>query len=312
MRSRLFHYFPWILIITLIAVTGLVVYVYSTNVALRGGVREFGPMILGKEAPFGQGSGTFHPYLTVPKSKFYITVAEEGLFCILEDCALAGALVHTMGGWLQGEKTGDPTSSELLGLDRDTTVASIIVMSDGDNKIVGIYPNKGLKDVLPILRLHPDLVDFSLLKGVDAFGPLKIGAPAPLKPGDPTGYRAGEPDSYPFTHIPSGKKFYVFSFQKELFGREYCAFYECESPEDYPNGSSIEDLGGWFSSDGTPETTRKFGLDPGRIAAGEASLVVVTDSVGTLVAIHPDKTIKDILSILRQHPEIADIEQLFE
>jgi hypothetical protein len=57
-------------------------------------------------------------------------------------------------------------------------------------------------------------------------------------------------------------------------------------------------------NDGEEKTARLFGLDPKKVREGKESLVVVTDSKGIIVAIHPGKTLSDTLSILRQLPEI--------
>ena len=54
-----------------------------------------------------------------------------------------------------------------------------------------------------------------------------------------------------------------------------------------------------------------FGLDPREVLGGKLSLVVLTDSKGIIVALHPNKTISDALSILRQHPDLADVEGLY-
>ncbi|MFA4872651.1 MAG: hypothetical protein WC659_01810 [Patescibacteria group bacterium] len=306
--------------ISLILVTGLaalVLYRFRVSAPLRS-VREFGPLTLGSSMPLaGPGDWTFAPYKKIPESDFYVLVVQYDNWCIQASCSLDGALVQTMGGWLQGETTRNfPDLPEIIGFDREENrkVKSIVVIGDSKGRIAGIYPNKGMEDLIPVLKLHPDIADFSLLNGVDAFGPLKVGEPSPVQPGNPTGYQAGAPTSFPYIQIPAGKKFYVFSFQQELTGTGYCAFWNCiTSNYGYRNYTAnyVEDLGGWWSSDGLPETARKFGLDPNRVAKGEASLVVVTDPSGAIVAIHPNKTIRDILSILRQLPELADVERLF-
>lgn len=51
-------------------------------------------------------------------------------------------------------------------MEENNRVQSLVLVAQEDGALVGIYPNRGLKDVLPILRLHPDLADFSLLKDI--------------------------------------------------------------------------------------------------------------------------------------------------
>lgn len=43
-------------------------------------------------------------------------------------------------------------------------ISSIVIITDANYKIVGMYPNKTSKDFISILELHPDLADFSLMK----------------------------------------------------------------------------------------------------------------------------------------------------
>lgn len=311
MRRR--YFFLCIVGIVLVAVSSITFSSWRTM--QFGGVRKFGPLVLGGKSPTGAGDGTFAPYLTVPQLKFYVTIVQDDLWCINESCGIEGALVYTMGGWLEMETPKNfPDIEEMVGLnlEKNENIHSIVTIGDREEKLVGIYPNKGLKDLVSILHLHPDVVDFNLLKGVNEFGPLKIGELAPRKPGDPTGYTKNKPSAYPLASIPAGKKFYMYVFNKDLIGKGYCAFYECETRKEYPNGSYIEDLGGWFSSDGLPETARAFGLDPVKIARGEESLVVVTDPLGKIIAIHPHKTLKDILAILSQLSDVADVETLYQ
>lgn len=310
-------------LISLIAMTGLTALVLRHRSLISApprSVNEFGPLKLGALLPWGPGDRTIYapPDHIIPASTFYIFIAQRDLWCISDGCGLDAAQVETMGGFLEvrdiempGEKGAE------FGFD-DNRIRkkydSVTIIGDQNAKMVGIYPNQDIHDLIPLLKQHPDVINFDLLQGVDEFGPLKVGAPAPLKPGDPTGYQRVKPTSFPYPYIPANKKFYVFSIQQDLLGAGYCAFWECKTRKyNHYNYTEnyVEELGGWFSSDGTPETARKFGLDPARIATGEASLVVVTDSADTIVAIHPGKTIKDILSILRQHPKIADVEQLF-
>jgi len=267
-------------------------------------VSKFGPLKLGGDMPLGPGHSTFYPYKTVPKSKFYVFIAEKDFWCVFEDCGLDGAYIETMGGWLGGENLNQAEIAYMFGFDIDRIEKkyhSVMVVGDADAKIVGIFPNKGMSDLLPVLRSYPKLADFNLIKGVNQFGPLKIGEKTPIKIGDPTGYKPGILTNYKCVNIPEDRKFYIFAFQKGLTSRGFCAMFECQEQlrPDY-----VESLGGWFANTWSPENARKFGLDPDAVVRGDTSLVVVTDWSSRIVAIHPNKTTNDFLPILLQLPEL--------
>lgn len=330
---------PFVVLIAcslLIVATG---YFFSSRIDTKdtiASVSTLGHIAISGENVAGRGSLTFAPYHTVPPAKFYVTVVDHDRWCSNEECSLDGALIQTMGGWLQAEKTsGGSEILEEIGLDlpENKEIKTLVIISDGNNKIAGIYPNRGLSDVLPILRLHPDLADFSLLAGVQEFGSLKVGQPAPLQPGDSLARFGNKPARYSITHVPMGKKFYLFSVQKRKYhmvggnaphGRdkpyenEYACFLSgCRYPEpDPPHDflfANMEDLDGWFFSNDmdNPEMPRLFGLSQEAVLTGTSSLVVLTDSKGIIRALHPGKTLSDALTIVSQHPDLADVEGLY-
>src|SRR3989338_66106 len=320
MRIRFVSYFLVISAVLCIVLIGIVIYGMQSksnerNFSSLVSMKEFGPLAVGSDMPIGGFEGwTFAPHKTIPASAFYVAIVQDDYWCSLENCDFIGALVKTMGGWLQTTNSEVfPDVKGIMGLDleKNNNIKSITIVGDSHSKIVGIYPNIGIQDLLSILRLHPDLAHFDLLKGVDTFGPLKVGEKSPIQPGDLTGFQKGILSEFPNSTIPLGEKFYVFSLQKKLLGNGYCAFFECEPPNDYPQGSYIEELGGWFSSDGIRETARAFGLNPDKVAKGEESLVVVTDPNGTIAAIHPGNTFADILGILSQHKDLVDVEEWY-
>ena len=77
-----------VLIILIIFIVIELIIVFNLNNSLfHGGVRKFGPMVLGEEMVGGPGSDTFAPQLIVPSSKiFYIEVVQENLWCVFEEC----------------------------------------------------------------------------------------------------------------------------------------------------------------------------------------------------------------------------------
>ncbi|MFH1187302.1 MAG: hypothetical protein V1688_00390 [bacterium] len=294
------------------------------------GVERFGNLKLGGKTISGQGDLTFAPYLEIPPSKFYVTIVQEDSWCIIEDCSIDGALIQTMGGWLQMDKTGvSPDTKEEAGLNlpENKNIKSIVLIGDQDGKIAGIYPNRGLDDVIPILKLHPDLANFDLLKGVNEFGALKVGELAPLKPGDSIIHLSNKLAEFA-PNIPKDKKFYLYSLQNtkyeeaEFYDKNYdnkfvcalsgCRYPEPDSPHDFLFGY-IDELGGWFLSNDqdNSEMVKLFGLGQEEVLNGKSSLVVLTDSKGIIQAIHPNKTMSDALTILSQHPELADVARLY-
>jgi len=285
---------------------------------------KLGQLKIGGEMPGGPGWSTFAPYMEIPISKFYVSVAEPDTWCINENCNLNGELIQTMGGWLEVVYTG-VTIDELFGLDMEEnrTVKSIVLIGDQDGKLAGIYPNGDLDDVISILKLHPDLANFNLLKGVSEFGLFRIGELAPLKPGDQIIHLSDKLAEFA-THIPKDKKFYFYSVQKTKYAeaefyepsdnKYICALSGCRYPEpDLPHDylfEIIDDLGGWFltNDQDSSEMVKLFGLDQEEVLSGKSSLVILTDSKGVIAAIHPGKTMSDALTILSQHPDLTDVE----
>ena len=126
----------------------------------HGGVAVFGSLSLGGESPLGPGAATFAPELHIPPSRFYIGIAQKGIWCVFEECGLIGSTVAALGGWLQSEDAMQPTVAEDFGLSENQRVASVIIVGDKKGKIVGIYPNKGVDDLSFVLRVHRDLLKF--------------------------------------------------------------------------------------------------------------------------------------------------------
>lgn len=328
-----------VLVVVSLVFVMVVIYIVPSRVSVPDvlvGVQRLGHIAIGGEAVAGRGGHTFAPYFEIPLAKFYVTVLDHDIWCSNEDCSLDGALIETMGGWLQAEMTccGSEIKHEIgLDLPEQKEVKTLVVVSDSTNKVVGIYPNRGLADVLPVLRLHPDLADFSLLEGVREFGILKVGQPAPLQPGDSLAQFGDEPPRHSITQIPKGKKFYLYAVQKRKydmvgmtpwpseshpFENTYqCFIGSCRYPEpDPPHDflfAYIEDLGGWFFSNDEANDALPplFGLAQDDVLQGTSSLVVLTDAKGIIVAIHPNKTLSDALTILSQHPDLADMRKIF-
>lgn len=288
---------------------------------------NLGPLEIGGEMPGGPGDTTFAPYMEIPISKFYVSIAEPDTWCINEDCNIEGAFIQTMGGWLEVKHTG-VTIDELFGLDipENKDIKSIVLIGDQNGKIAGIYPNRGLKNVIPILKLHPDLADFNLLNGVNEFGSFKVGDFAPLKPGDSIIHLSDKLVKFA-PNIPKDKKFYLYSIEKRKYDEvgmyeqtenKYtcfisgCRYPDPDPPHDFLFGY-IDDLGGWFlaNDQDNSEMVKLFGLGQEEVLNGKSSLVILTDSKGVIRAIHPNKTSSDALTILSQQTDLADVKRLY-
>ena len=283
------------------------------------------PLVLGAQMIFGFGTPTESPYAEmpyqIPKPKFYVTVAEPDRHCVIHICGLDGSLIKTIGGWVQVYNTKFAETVEFFELDspKNHGAQTMVIISDENGKIVGIYPNKNFSDVISILKLHPNLANFDLLGGINEFGALRVGALTPIKPGDPISYLSGGLDNS-VTHIPTDKKFYLYALQnKDFNGYSYLCFLNgCRYPEFAPDHnflpSIVDYLDGWLlaSDEGGRKIVKLFGLDPKNVLSGKSSLMVLTDARGVIRALHPQKTMSDALTILSQYPDLVDTQRLYQ
>lgn len=272
------------------------------------GVKQFGPLRLGDELPLDAGIGTVWSREPIPKSKFYVFVVKNNFLCMTENCGVEGALVKTMGGWFEGFRLDERQNGEDFGFGAQYGLPdiyeSLVAVADSNRKIIGLYPNKDKDDLIAILKQWPELVDFSLLRGTDNFGPLKIGEYAPLRPGDKI---EDNRQNTIITNVFLDQRFYVYAFHKEFMDTGFCHSFACYNTEHF-DLTREDGYNGWFSGHSDPPTLTRFGLDPEKVKKGEQSLVVVTDNKGKIVAIHPGKNKYDVLSILWQIPEAIGID----
>lgn len=300
------------------------------------------PIRIGGSMPTGPGGSTFAPILDIPNNqKFYVDVAQPDLWCSNESCGLDGSIVQTMGGWIEVEDVNLPAETKAaFGLDllENKNIKSIVVIGDKNGKTVGIYLNKDYKDVLSILKKnHADLANFDFLNGVSEFGKLKVGEYAPLKPGSEIVNLFSNKTKYIQNKVPNEKIFYLYSIEKrkkfilgidELEkvseeerknrGEYICFLGGCRYP--YPDNphdflfAEIDELGGWFlaSENSNSSMAELFGIKEEDVLGGKSSLVVLTDSKGIIVDIHPQKTLNDTITILSQHPDVVDLKDVFK
>ena len=116
----------------------------------------FGPLHVGGKAPEGI---VLHPNKIPDDVQFYVFYHRMGFgMCNNEDCApLEGQVVKCMNGWLAGDDQYE--TSFQVGLDHNLVkqgIASIIVVSDKNEKIIGIFPYHTESDIIPILNTFPE------------------------------------------------------------------------------------------------------------------------------------------------------------
>lgn len=125
-------------------------------------VQSFGSLKLGDLAPLKVGDGAvIAPYSTIRESRFYVYAVQKGAsFCAFEDCGMSGVLVDCMEGWLSAD-SAMPSIADygLIEEDVEAGRASIIIVADRNQRIVGIYPNYIIQNIPYILKNHRDLSD---------------------------------------------------------------------------------------------------------------------------------------------------------
>lgn len=130
---------------------------FAVSAQTPAGVSKFGPLKVGGLSPVQPGDPTAHPHRFTPNAKFYVLVVAKGLptMCTFEDCGAEGELVEALGGWITGDTQNE--TIHLAGLEQTEVKQgrqSIIVVSDKEGRIVGIYPNSKMSDLPSILKVH--------------------------------------------------------------------------------------------------------------------------------------------------------------
>jgi hypothetical protein len=79
--------------------------------------------------------------------------------CVDHECGPHGKEVRKVGGWITGDDQRETIA--VTGLDEAAVRAgtqTIVVIADGRERIIGIYPGKSAADVLDILQLHKTIL----------------------------------------------------------------------------------------------------------------------------------------------------------
>lgn len=197
---------------------GMLIGILALNGEHFREVSNIGDFKIGEPAPYRPGERISHSYGIVPPSKFYVYAWEPGLSsqCVYEECGSGGEMVATLRGWLWGVDLSD-TPREWYHF--PSSLKSLIIIADTDSIIVGIYPNARLSDLEKILKKHPDLADFGMMKGIRELGGLRVGAPLPFKQTHMFEGVEGVPQQKP--------EFYVYVVHETINSERYCPYYEC-------------------------------------------------------------------------------------
>jgi hypothetical protein len=165
---------------------------------------------------------------------------------------------------------------------------SFIILADYHSKIIGIYENKKMSEVLDIVKKHPAIADFKISEGLEELGNLKIGKRIPFSSEDIATMKFA---------LNSPPKFYLL-FIRNKVDPSFCPYYEC--------GVQVEDIanrGGIFK-ELNPDKLRlieKLGLNPSQVARGEITAIIISDGDFNVLAIYPDTDMRDLKMILNRH-----------
>lgn len=147
-----------IILSTLVAVI-MFLFVYVFFFSFRSS-RSFGPLTLGGPTVLKISDGASAPHYSIWKSRFYVYVIQKDMdYCALENCGAGGLLVQCMEGWISADAAMAADEYGLKESDVRSGKASIVVVADEDQKIVGIYPNRTIQNVPYILKNHRNLSD---------------------------------------------------------------------------------------------------------------------------------------------------------
>lgn len=242
-------------------------------------------LVIGGDAPYKPGERLYSSYDILPPASFYVYLWQPGIYykCSYEECGPEGATIAALHGWLLGK---DLTEDSREYYDLSPSTKSLVIVADRNSKIVGIYPNELLSDLLDVLKSnHADLLDLKLLEGITEIGDLKIGEKLPFEKVDIDYYWPGD------VKDPS---FYLFFIrQKTVWG---CGFRECGAALEiipYNNGVFIEVNEQKFAG-----LIEKMGFSSRQVGIGEMSAIVVADKDFKVLGIYPDKDMRDMYFIL--------------
>ncbi len=103
----------------------------------------------------------------ISKYGFYILLIDtDNAFPKKYSRPLEEVITEKLGGLIERADSSGLIFTEIFGSNRDKNkgIFSMILITDKNARIVGIYPNKKLHELVDILQLHPHLIDLSLVE----------------------------------------------------------------------------------------------------------------------------------------------------
>lgn len=101
----------------------------------------------------------------ISEHKFYILLIDrEDAFPKKYSWSLEEVINEKIGGLIERADLHSVVFTEIFGSDnlKNKRIFSIVIITDKNGIIMGVYPNKKLHELVDILQLHPDLIDLSL------------------------------------------------------------------------------------------------------------------------------------------------------
>ena len=101
----------------------------------------------------------------ISKHKFYILLVDrKDAFLKKYSWALEEVINEKLGGLIERADSSATIFTEIFGLnnEKNKKIFSVVIVTDKNAKIIGVYPNKKLHELVDVLQLHPDLIDLTL------------------------------------------------------------------------------------------------------------------------------------------------------
>lgn len=102
----------------------------------------------------------------ISQQEFYILLLDTNLSFPPKYLSNFPNIIKKIGGLMERADSNSLLFAEIFGLHRDKNkkIFSIILITDKNATIVGIYPNKKLHELVDVLQLHPHLIDLNLVE----------------------------------------------------------------------------------------------------------------------------------------------------
>ncbi len=133
------------------------------------GVKKYKTIYLGMdsvEKP-GDKTGWAPPDDIVPEDiKFLVYSLNDENSCMGWGCGMGGYFVECLGGWISGFHTDAGEVYDYGMVDEGINIfkEKYVTVADKNGKVVGIYPDAGIKNIPYIMRNHKDLVPSDTFK----------------------------------------------------------------------------------------------------------------------------------------------------